>query len=55
MLDVSDFGNARWYITVALCSISLGLTLIPQENNARANVGGISKGQQFHEQCKGSE
>ena len=30
-------------ITLALFSFSLGLTLKPQENNARANVWGIQK------------
>ena len=46
ILDVSDLGNGRWYffdITLALFSISLGLTLKLQENNARANVWGIQK------------
>lgn len=43
MLDDSDLGNGRWYITLALFSISLGPTLIPQENNARANVWGLKR------------
>lgn len=38
MLDDSDLGNGRWYLTLTLFSISLGPTLIPQENTAKANV-----------------
>lgn len=39
MLDDSDLGNGRWYITLALFSVSLGSTLIPQENNANQTFG----------------